>query len=152
MPMPSGPLPERLAERQRMAVDPNPHLRRDRYARARLARAVADIQRVEVLSMPGNFLPPEQRTTTTTPAGESAYKIPDSRPEAHLNVTTERLRREVFAREIGSAHELSGSTTSTPTPDTSTCRPSSPRRGPPRCGGPPPEEIKWAKAHKQPDG
>ena len=72
--------------------DPNPHLRATATrASVRLAREVADIQRTEVASMPTNFLPPEQRTTTTTPAGESAYTIADPRPH-RLDPNVERLR------------------------------------------------------------
>src|SRR4051794_19205937 len=102
---------QRRAERRAALVDPNPHLRagRDQRLQAALAREVEKIQRREVPSVPSHFLPPEQRATTTTPAGTSAYSIPDPRPHTRLDANAERLLSAAFYRGVADRQRLSGS-------------------------------------------
>ena len=142
--------PERIARATAAMRDPNPHLRRDSYTGARLAREVEGIQRSEILGTPTNFLPPEQRTTTTTPAGERAYKIADPRPEARLDTNTERLNRAAFFREVGYGQQLSG----THETQANTRHFNAPAFVPVKrldAAGRV-EEVDWSQAHKQPDG
>ena len=96
--------PERMAERQRLVVDPNPHLRRDSYTGARLAREVADIQRSEVASMPSNFLPPEQRR----PRRHRPVRAPTPSP-THCPTRHDAQRRAPQPRRLRPARSLPAS-------------------------------------------
>jgi hypothetical protein len=142
--------PARRAEREAAMRDPNPHLRHDPYIETRLAKEVEEMQRLSGREVnehiPTNFLPPSQRTVTTTPAGTSVYVTSDPRPN-RSDPNVDRLQRAALARQIASEQRLSGTSTSVPHGwDASEYIKLPPRRD--AAGR---IVTDWAKAHRQPD-
>jgi hypothetical protein len=105
------PMIEHPGERQPMD-DPNPHLRHDTLEDVRLAREVADLQRLagrEFVGQTRNFLRPEQRVSRTEgPMERMAARRALLASRTDPNAA--RLAAADQAREIGNETTLSGRT------------------------------------------
>jgi hypothetical protein len=141
--------PQRRAEREEALR----HVRNrdsDPYIGARLSREIDAIQRSEVIGTPTNFLPVEERTPAR-PRRQASRPTPSATraPHARVDANVERLRRAMFAQQVGREGVLSGSHDEHARTRTFDVPQWVPVRRLDAAGRV--EEINWASAHRQPD-